>query len=109
MLTGTFQHSPAPVEVASARIETIERYGGVEIDIWCLGSDTAKLDYAAFWAPWIPALKKFLAKTDDAMASLKTDDAAAPLDSLGAPELRYFGWYRTHFSTADLKTTGPHR
>ena len=74
MLTGTFQHSPAPAEVASARIETIARYGGVEIDIWCLGSDTAKVDYAAFWAPWIPALKKFLANTDDAMASKKTDD-----------------------------------
>ena len=88
LLTGTFQHSPAPAEVASARIETIERYGGVEIDIWCLGSDTAKLDYAAFWAPWIPALKKFLAKTDDAMASLTTHDAAAPLGSLGAPELK---------------------
>jgi hypothetical protein len=85
---GTFQYSPAPAEVASARIKTIERYGGVEIDLWCLGSGPVRfatthgkpVDYAAYWAPWIPALKKFLAKTDDDGAVL----VLSQYDQLGA-------------------------
>ena len=35
-------------------------------------------------------------------------DVAPPLKTGAAPHLKYFGWYRTHFTTADLEITGPH-
>ena len=80
------------------KLAKIERMNAVAHSVFC------KSEIAEMWDAVVEVAADF-----DPKRSLKTDDAAAPLDSIGAPWLKYFGWYRTHFSTADLKTTGPHR
>lgn len=63
---GSFVHGPAPAAVASARVADIARFGGSELDIWCVGeSGTGEPSFEDMWAPWIPALKRFLAHNSD--------------------------------------------